>query len=103
MKRVYKKRIRGNRDSSAYFYAAEYGQSLPGDKCAFYYVVRDHYSKLLTPFEAVEHPAAFMAIMRLDDNFRILKPDGKKLGEFDILNVIRCYVMEHLTARCFVK
>jgi len=33
----------------------------------------------LTPFEAIEHPAAFMALMRLEDNFRILSPEGKNL------------------------
>jgi hypothetical protein len=42
----------------------------------FYSIVRDHYSKVLTPFEAIERPAAFMALMRLDDNFRILSPEG---------------------------
>lgn len=42
----------------------------------FYTIVRDHYSKLLTPFEAIERPASFMALMRLDDNFKILSPEG---------------------------
>ena len=53
----------------------------------FYYIVRDHYSKLLTPFEAIEHPAAFMALMRLDDNFRILSPEGTLINFNNSYNV----------------
>jgi hypothetical protein len=70
--------LRGFVSYEDYFYAGPDCQ-LPGVKRPFYYVVRDHYSQVLTPFEAIERPAAFMALMRLDDNFRILSPEGYNL------------------------
>jgi hypothetical protein len=70
--------LRGLATSKKYFYSKP-DSKVPGEKRPFYYVVRDHFSKVLTPFEAIERPAAFMALMRLDDNFRILSPEGYTL------------------------
>ncbi len=80
MKKMYRKKLRAPSDYVEHiFNHGSYHQLRAREWHPFYYVVRDYYSKILTPFEAIAHPAAFMALVRLDDKFRILSPEGKQL------------------------
>lgn len=88
MKRVKKRNLRALRGSGAHIYAGGSRFEPTSYENPFYKVVRDHYGKLLTVFDSIEQPGAFMAFMRLDDNFRILSPEGMKLFTHTIFYII---------------